>query len=71
MKMKKKMSLHLKKDFKEKLRVLFKNQAKAKSQLIRMMIPTKMTMEEISSTLHNLHKRSLILHLNLLILKSK
>jgi hypothetical protein len=68
---KKKMSLHLKKDFKEKHRLLWENLALPKSHLIKMMSQMKMTMVEISLTLHHLHRRSLILLLNQLLLKSK
>jgi hypothetical protein len=70
-KKRKKKSLHPKKDFKEKLRVLWESLALGKNQLIKMMTLTKMPMMEISLILPNLHRRSLILLLSPQLLKSK
>jgi hypothetical protein len=70
-KKRKKKSLHPKKEFKEKLRVLWESLALGKNQLIKMMTLMKMPMMEISLILPNLHRRSLILLLSPQLLKSK
>lgn len=68
---KKRRSLHPKEDFKEKHRLFRESLAKEKNQQIKMMSLRKMTMVVISLILHNLHKRSQILLLNLHLIKSK